>query len=191
MASSDPLMTWRDGIVCIFQPTSELASIGDLTFFDVGPHGGHIAFGNQVRHCQEAFECQFAEGFIARSPGLVREQKLTMLIDGEYRTVVWQHHCEVGVPWFGYRPIIEVETPTGEFWHFSYRVSPIGNFWYRLIPLTQRVPYGYLWRHLMRVMIMLFDLAFALMVFAIRAGFWTALLLMVLLLTLRVIEVSP
>jgi hypothetical protein len=181
MAPSDQLMTWRDGIVFIFQRASELDSIGDLTFFDVGPNGGHVAFGNQVRHYQESFECQFAEGFIARSPGLVREQKLTMLIDGGYRTVVWEHHREVGVPWFGYRPVIEVETPTGEFWHFSYRAGLFGNFWCRLIPLTQRVPYGYLGIHFVRVLIMLFDLVLVLIVFSVRAGFWTALLAALLL----------
>lgn len=162
MAAAQKLKNWTDGIEFLGKYIEHADSIGEVTFFSEGRYPGRIMFGNEVRHFQDRFESRFAEGYVARSPGLVDEQEITVLLDGRATPVIYEHHREIGTAWFGYRPIIEVETPDGQHWHFSYRPTLAGNAWFQVVPLNEYTPYGSLRRHLVRIVDMLIEVPYRL-----------------------------
>ena len=143
----------------LFEPLKEMETLGSVTFFRYGRVPGSLALGNQLFRYDDAFDFSF-QGYRAKNPGLVAEQNIRVRLNGRNLEYRWNHSLELARSVFGDRPIIEIETPTGEILLFSYRPmlavrdgDYLQNAWARVIPTLwdSPLPYGFMGRHWDRV----------------------------------------
>lgn len=137
-----------------YDPLEDRHVIGEITFNSKPPHAGTLTVDGQLYRTHRSFGATFASGHIARNPGPVPRQFITVQVNGENVPYDYHHRHEMGRYIWGDRPIVEIEAPDGRFWHFQYRASEDGGEqWHQLIPYVGDVsqPYGPLMRHAKRL----------------------------------------
>jgi hypothetical protein len=141
----------HDRIQFMYQWVSNSVAMGAVFCFDDQSRvPGSIALGNEFFRWDQAFEHRFGGEFVARSPGVVEKQKIRVQLRGENVEYEFDHTRQIGRSWFGDRPIIEFECPTGEIMLFSYQpVDGTRDAWCRMIPTLwdTPLPYGFMSRH--------------------------------------------
>lgn len=138
----------------LFEKLKDGSKLGEVTVFNQGRIPGSLALGSQLFRHDDAFVYTFGGGYVARNPGPVDKQTITLVLHGQQIEYDWDHTVELGRSYFGYRPIVQIEGPDREYVHLSFRPMGIreGNCWCRVLPIitAQPMPFGFLSRHFER-----------------------------------------
>lgn len=118
-----------------FTPLEDGETVGDITFHSEGQHAGSITIGDQNFDFREHIAKRFAGGYLAQSPGQVQWQIVPVTLNSHTIHLQCWIGGEIGVAWYGIRPLLLIEGPSGDRLYFSFRPCGFGqNTWCRAVP---------------------------------------------------------